>query len=88
MGKRIIAGLLGTVALLGNVLPLGYALEIFKDFGSPDIPFWPNAFGEVVMCAIAIVALRSGVQFLKFALSHPRSPDKPAYYRRVRTSLG
>jgi hypothetical protein len=59
MLKRIIAGILGTIAVLASFLPLRYALEDYKN---------PNA-GELVMCSLGIAALWMGARFLRFAVS-------------------
>ena len=69
MVKRIIAGILGTFAVFGSVLPLGYAFEIFKDFKNPDVSFWSNVLGVLFMCSIALVGLWVGIRFLRFSSS-------------------
>jgi len=67
MAKRIVLGILGAIAAFGSLLPLGYAFEIFKDFKNPEISFWPNVLGELLMCSIALVGLWIGIRFLRFA---------------------
>jgi hypothetical protein len=37
--KPIIAGTLGALAVFASLLPMGYAFEIFSDFGNPDVSF-------------------------------------------------
>jgi hypothetical protein len=74
MAKRIIAGILGTLAVFASLLPLGYAFEILKDFGNPDVSFWPNVLGELLMCSIALAGLCMGIRFLRFASSGKRRP--------------
>jgi hypothetical protein len=69
MAKRIIAGILGTIAVVGTLLPLGYAYEIFKDFNNSDVAFWPNVLGELFMCSLAVGGLSIGIDFLRFAAS-------------------
>jgi hypothetical protein len=71
MAKRIVAGILGSLAVLGSLLPLGYAFEILKDFGAPEVSFWPNVMGELLFCSIALVGLWTGLRFLRFAVSGP-----------------
>lgn len=73
--NRRIQRVLGTIALLGSLLPFGYALEIFKDFKNPDVPFWPNALGELVMCLIAITGVWIGIRFLRYASGRSVSDD-------------
>jgi hypothetical protein len=69
MSNRIIAGILGTLAVLASLLPLGYAYEIFKDFKSTDVSYWPNVLGELLICLLALAALSVGIRFLRFASS-------------------
>jgi len=69
MAKRIVLGILGAIAAFGSFLPLGYAFEIFKDFQNPDIAFWPNVLGILLMCSIALAGMWIGIRFLRFALS-------------------
>jgi|ERR1700730_6240057 hypothetical protein len=69
MAKRIIAGILGTLAVFASLLPLGYAFLILKDFKNPDVSFWPNVLGELFTCAIALAGLWIGIRFLRFAWS-------------------
>jgi hypothetical protein len=69
MAKRIVLGILGTIAAFGSLLPLGYAFEILKDFKNPEISFWPNVLGELLMCLIALAGLWIGIRFLQFAAS-------------------
>lgn len=69
MTKRITSGILGATAVLGSLLPLGYAFEIFKDFTNPEVSFWPNLLGELLACLIAILALWIGERGLRFAVS-------------------
>jgi hypothetical protein len=72
MAKRVVLGILGTIAAFGSLLPLGAAFEIFKDFGNPHIAFWPNVLGTLLMCSIALAGMWTGIRFLKFALSGQR----------------
>ena len=58
MAKRIIAGALGTIAVLGSFLLLWYTVE---DYESPNL-------GQLVMCSIATPALCLGVRFVRFAV--------------------
>jgi hypothetical protein len=69
VAKRIIAGILGSLAVFGSLLPLGYAYEILKDFGNPEVSFWPNVGGELLFCLIAVAGFWTGLRFLRFAAS-------------------
>jgi len=69
MAKRVVLGILGTIVAFGSVLPLGYAFEIFEDFGNPHIAFWPNVVGTLLMCSIALPGMWTGIRCLGFASS-------------------
>ena len=67
MSKRIIAAILGAIAVFASLIPLGYAFEIFRDFKNPDVPFRDTALGGLVNSSIALTALVIGIRFLRFA---------------------
>jgi|SRR5215470_2883711 len=77
MAKRIIAGALGTIAVLASFLPLWYA---FADYKSPNL-------GQLVMCSLAIPALWIGVRFLRFAVSG-RGPQNNNLVKSVLLGIG
>jgi len=67
MSKRIIAGILGAIALFASLLPLGYTFEIFRDFKNPDVNFRATALDGLLLFTIALTALVIGIRFLRFA---------------------
>ncbi len=69
MAKRVVLGILGTIVAFGSLLPLGYAFLTLKDFGNPDIAFWPNVLDMLLMGSIALAGIWTGVRFIGFALS-------------------
>jgi hypothetical protein len=87
MAKRIIAGILGTLAVFASLLPSGYAFEIFKDFKNPDVSFWSNVLGVLFMCSIALVGLWVGIRFLRFA-SSGRSQQSNSWMEPVLLGIG
>jgi hypothetical protein len=87
MAKRIIAGVLGLLAVFASLLPVGYAFEIFKDFQNPDVPFWPNVLAELFMCSIALAGLWIGIHFLRFA-SSGRNQQSNSWIKRVLLGIG
>lgn len=87
MVKRAAAGIVGAIAAVGSLLPLGYALLIFKDFGNPDISFWPNVLGELIMCSISLTGLWIGIRFLTFSLTG-RSHESRSPTRLVLLGIG
>lgn len=87
MAKRIIAGILGTLAAIGSLQPLGYTFEIFKDFWNPDVSFWSNALGVLLASAIGLAGLAIGIRFLLFA-SSGRSEQSSSWVRPVLLGIG
>lgn len=87
MARRIIAGILGTLAVFASLLPLGYAFEIFKDFKNPDVSFWPNVLGVLFMCSIALAGLWVGMRFVRFA-SSGRSQQSNSWMKPVLLGIG
>lgn len=75
MAKRTIAAILGSLVLVGSLLPLGYAFEILKDFGAPEVSFWPNVVGELLFCSLAFAGLWTGLRFIRFAIFGPGQPS-------------
>ena len=70
MAKRILAGILGSVAVLGSLLPLGFAFEISKDFfNNPATNLWTNVAGGFLMSSIALYGFWLGARLLRFAAS-------------------
>jgi hypothetical protein len=72
MWKRVIAGLLGTIAMLAGAIFAAYALEIFRDFFSASVEFWSNVLGTTIMLALALIGLWLGFRFLNFAMAGER----------------
>jgi hypothetical protein len=69
MAKRIIAGILGTLAVLASVLPVCYAFEVFTEVRNPDVSLWVNVLAGLIMSSIAITGIWIGIRFLRFAFS-------------------
>jgi uncharacterized membrane protein len=87
MSKRIVASIFGTIAVLASVLPLGYAFEISKDFGNPNVPFWSNVLGEFFMCSIALTGMWVGLRLLRFA-STGQSEQSNSWVKPVLLGIG
>jgi len=76
MAKRITAGILGSLAVIGSLLPMGFAFEILKDVGNPEVSFLTNFGGELLCCLIALAGFWTGLRFLRFAVSGPGQPSE------------
>jgi len=87
MAKRLIAGILGAIAVVASLLPLGYAFEGFGDFQNPGVPFWSIILGIFIMCSIALVSALLGFHFLRFALTG-RSWQSGSWVKPVLLGIG
>jgi hypothetical protein len=87
MAKRLIAGIVGTVAVFASVVSVGYALELLKDFQNPDVSFWLNVLGEFFMCSIALAGSWIGIRFLRFA-SSGRSQQSNSWVKPILLGVG
>ena len=67
MSKRIIAAIIGLLAIAAGLVACGFTLEVAHDFRSPETPFWGNVFGSLFMGAVALCGLTFGIRFLQFA---------------------
>jgi hypothetical protein len=61
--------MLGSLAVFGFFFKQNSAYEILKDFGNPEVSFWPNVGGELLFCLIALAGFWTGLRFLRFAAS-------------------
>src|SRR5579863_700910 len=70
MTKRVIAGILGAMAVFASLLPLGYTYEILRDLHNPDVPVRETVLGGALMSLIALTGFVLGIRFLLFAFGH------------------
>jgi hypothetical protein len=71
MPKRIVAGTVGTIALVACLFASIYGLEALHDARSAGIgalPWW-DIVAELVMCSMALGALVIGFRFLDYAVT-------------------
>jgi len=76
MPKRIIAAIIGTLAVAVGIVACGYTYEVARDFGNPEVSFWPNVLGTAFMGTIALGGLTLGMRFLRFALLGRASEER------------
>jgi hypothetical protein len=76
MPKRIIAGIIGALALAVGIVACGYTYEVARDFGNPEVSFWPNVLGTTFMGTMALGGLAVGMRFLRFALLGRASEER------------
>ena len=54
MPKRIIAAIIGALAVVSGNSCVWLHLEVARDFGNPEVSFWPNVLGTAFMGTIAL----------------------------------
>ena len=65
MPKRIIAAMIGILAIAAGIVACGFAYEAAWDFRSPEASFWSNAFGSLLMGAMAFGGFVLGIRLLR-----------------------
>jgi hypothetical protein len=66
MWRRVLAGILGTLAILaGGVIAYGYARMASDDFSNPNVSFWIAMLGTGLIWLLTLGAFSMGVHFLK-----------------------
>lgn len=71
MAKRIVAGIVGVIALMACFVALLKAVEAFADAPLADFsaaPWWAIT-AELLMCSMVLGTLVIGIRFLDFALT-------------------
>jgi hypothetical protein len=71
MVKRIVAGIVGMLALVACFVASAYAIEALQDAHSPEmgaLPWWAVA-AEFLMFSMALGAFFIGLRFLSYALT-------------------
>lgn len=85
MWKRIIAGIVGAIAVLASIVPLMYAGGILTD--DPHQLFWSDVGPALIMSALAAALLWIGARFLRFA-GTGRSKASTGWLRPVLLGVG
>ena len=74
MPKRIIAAIIGTLAIAAGIVACGFGYEAAWDFRSPEASFWSNAFGTLLMGTMAFGGFVLGIRLLRLARSGVSQP--------------
>jgi hypothetical protein len=69
MSKRILAGILGTLAVVAGVIAFGYASMSSGDFRNPNVSFWTAILGTGIMWLLTLGAFSMGIHFLKYSFT-------------------
>jgi len=69
MWRRILAGILGSLAVLAGVTAYGYARMASEDFSDPNVSLWTAILGTGLMWLLTLGAFCLGVHFLKYCFT-------------------
>ena len=69
MWRRVLAGILGTLAVLAGIVASEYASMAFEDFRNPNVPFYMALLGAGLICLLTLGAFGMGIHFLKYCFT-------------------
>jgi hypothetical protein len=69
MWRRVLAGILGTLAVLAGVIAYGYARMASGDFSNPNVSFWTAILGTGLIWLLTLGAFCMGIHFLKYCFT-------------------
>jgi hypothetical protein len=69
MSRRVLAGVVGTLAVLAGVIAFGYASMDLEDFRNPNVSFWTATLGVGIMWLLTLGAFGMGIHFLKYCFT-------------------
>jgi hypothetical protein len=69
MSKRIVAAVVGIIAVFAGLFAVAYAIEGIQDFTNPAVPVRLAVLGEFIMCSLAFAALTIGIRLLRFSIA-------------------
>jgi hypothetical protein len=69
MWRRVLAGILGTLAVLAGAIACGYALMASDDFSNSDVSFWIALLGTGIIWLLTLGAFAMGIHFLKYCVT-------------------
>jgi hypothetical protein len=69
ISKRIVAAVVGVIAVFAGLVALAYGLEGIQDFTNSAVPVRLAILGEFILSSMAFAALIIGIQLLRFSIS-------------------
>lgn len=87
ISKRIVAAVVGVIAVFAGLIALAYAIEGIQDFTNPAVPVRLAILGEFIVSSMAFAALIIGIQLLRFSLSG-RSERSTGWTKPVLLGIG
>jgi len=67
--KRVVAGILGALAVLASVAAFNYAEMALEDFSNPSVSVWAAIFGTATIWLLTLGAFGMGIHFLKYSFT-------------------
>jgi len=77
MWRRVLAGILGALAVLAGVIAYGYARMGYDDVGNPNVSFWTAILATRLMWLLTLGAFGMGVHFLNYCCTGKFSRVNP-----------
>jgi hypothetical protein len=87
MWKRIVASIVGAIAVFAGLVAVAYSIEAIQDFWNPAVPLRLAILGEFVMCSMAFAALTIGLRLLRFTWGG-RNDGRSEWVRPVLVGIG
>jgi len=87
MAKRVIAGIVGTIAILATVVPIADGLGILHDRLAYGVGSWSDLAAVPVFGLLAAIPTWIGLRFLKFAQTG-RQEISPSWLRPLALGIG
>jgi len=87
MPKRILAAMIGVLAVLAGLVASSSAIDVSKDFRYPAVNLCASVVGETIACAMAVTGFGIGIRFLCFAWTG-RDDRSLIWMKPILTSIG
>lgn len=88
MWKRVLASLVGIVAVIFSIVPFGSTFRLFRDLRNPAVPFWDALIILVVTLCVGFSALLIGIRFLRFGWAGKSKTSNAGWVRAFVLSVG
>lgn len=69
MSKRVLAGVVGALAVVAGLIAFIYASMATGDFRNPNVSFWTAILGIGIMGLLSLAGFGMGIHFLKYCLT-------------------
>ena len=87
MTKRIVAALVGLIAVFAGLIAVSWVIEGLQDITNPAVPLRLTILGEFITCLMAFGSLTISAQLLCFSISG-RSSRSTSWVKPVLLGIG